>query len=428
MMDYFREELLPSVWLTALRTDKFKTGCLSASLLTQLDRETASMNAVLPYVLRRGTASAPDMRALSARLDGLYGASIEPLVRKLGEIQSVGFLCRFCDESYLPDKPPVLEQVIRLLAELWISPNTRGGLLQSGYVDSEREKLLERLAAMRNDRRSYAVRRLTENMCAYEPFSVCAYGSEAEAESIHYVKLTRHYRTLLSSSPMEFFYCGSRPGKEVAELLRQALMLLPRGEIDLDLGTDVRCNAVEAKPRFFTEEMDVTQGVLAVGFRLGECMEDPDEASIRVFNAVYGGCVTSKLFTNVRERLSLCYYAWSRPDFLKGLLTVCSGIDFDKYDQALGEILAQLDAMRAGEITPEELEAARRAVVNDLLSVTDSPVRLEDFTMRQTVQGLDAAPEDLAVLADLVTAEDVAAIARGVETDAVFFLKGEDAQ
>ena len=427
MMDYYRGELAPCVYLTALRTDRFKTGFLSASLLTQLTREKAAGNAVLPYVLRRGTASAPDMRALSARLDALYGASVEPLVRKLGEIHAVGFYASFPQDRFLPGDTQVLRDVAALMGELWLSPNTRGGLFLPDYVDSEREKLLERLEAMRNDRRSWAVRRLVENMCAMEDYAVSAMGSEDEAENIHYVRLTKDYRTLLAASPIEFFYCGDQAGEPVAELLHNALMLLPRGEVDPDLGTDVRMNALEAEPRYFTEEMDVTQGNLAMGFRLGKCMEDPDEPAIRVFNAVFGGGPTSKLFSNVRERLSLCYYANSTIDLHKGLLVVSSGIDFDKYDAAKDEILAQLEAMRRGEITPEELDAAKKYAANGMRTLADTPAALENFYLSQAVNGTDASPMDLAALMEEVTAEEVAEIARGTELDAVFFLKGEDA-
>ena len=93
-MENIRREILPGVWLTALRSDKFKTGCLSISLLTQLDRETAAQNALIPYVLRRGSRYHTDMQSLAAELDGLYGSYMEPVVRKIGEIQCIGFLAR----------------------------------------------------------------------------------------------------------------------------------------------------------------------------------------------------------------------------------------------------------------------------------------------------------------------------------------------
>ena len=425
-MEYFREELFPCVSLTALQTDKFKTGCLTAYLLTQLRRETAAENAVLPYVLRSGTASLPDMRSISEKLGALYGASVDPSVRKLGEIQALGFVASFAQDECLPGETDVLGEIVSLLGELWLRPARRGGLFLPAHVDSEREKLVERIERAKNDKRGWAVRRLRENMCAYEDYAVGAYGTADEAENIHYVKLSKHYKELLATSPMEFFYCGSRPGAEVAALLREAFALLPRAEIDLDLGTDIRMNAVEETPRYFTEEDAVTQGVLAMGFRLGACMEEPDEAAIEVFNAVYGGGVASKLFKNVREKRSLCYYAFSAADSLKGVLTVLSGVAFDKYDEAQKEILAQLDAIRNGDISEEELDAARRSVANEHRTGTDSPYYLADFHLRETVQGADASPDDLAALAECVTAEEVAAIARGVELDAVYFLRGEE--
>ena len=157
---------------------------------------------------------------------------------------------------------------------------------------------------MKNDKRSWAFRRLRENMCAYEDYATGAYGTADEAGSIHYVKLTKHYKELLAVSPMEIFYCGSRPGKEVAAMLREAFALLPRGEIDLDLGTDIRMNAVEEKPRYFTEEDEISQGVLAVGFRLGECMDDPDEAR-RVQRRVRRGRHLKALSECPRKALAL---------------------------------------------------------------------------------------------------------------------------
>lgn len=425
-METFREELFPCVSLTAIRTEQFKTGFLSSMLLTQLRRETAADNAVLPYVLRRGTAYLPDMAAVSARLEGLYGASLEPSVRKLGEIQAVGFRAQFMDDRFLPGDTDVFHEMVELLSDVWLSPNTRGGLLLPDYVDSEREKLIDRIEAVKNDRRAWAQRRMVENMCAFEDYAVDAMGDPGEAKNIHYVKLSRSYRTLLASAPMEFFYCGSRSGQEVADALREAFLRMPRGEIDLDLGTDIRMNSLEEGPRTFIEEMDVTQGSLCMGFRLGSCMEDPDEAAIRVFNAVFGGSVTSRLFENIREKMSLCYYVYSAVDTLKGLMIVSSGIDFDKFEAARDGILAQLESLAGGEIMPEELEAAKKDVANGLYTVSDSPAALESYFLRETVQGLEIAPDEMAALTEDVTADQVAEIARGVELDAVYFLKGEE--
>lgn len=423
-MEFNRTELMPGVFLSHLRSDKFKTACMSVTLLTQLRRETAAMNAVIPFVLRRGTTRYGDMEQLSRRMDELYGAAVEPVVRRIGEIQCIGFYGSFPEPDYLPGGEALLGDTCALMAQLLLDPVTRGGLLLPQYVDSEREKLLDIIRSRMNDKRSYALTRCIEEMCCYEDFAVSRFGSESEAENIHYKKLTRHYRELIQTCPVEIFYCGKTDFKAVSAAMRDAFSAMPRGEIDYDIGTNLRMNAVEDHVRFVEEEMDVTQGKLVLGFRLGECMEEPDIPALYVFNAVYGSGATSKLFMNVREKLSLCYYASSAVYLHKGIMLVSSGIEFDKLDAARDEILAQLDSVRRGEITDDELRSAKKSVASDLRAVQDSIGELEGFYLSQALDGLDYGPAELAALAEDVTKEDVQAIAESIECDLIYFLKG----
>ena len=423
-MDILRTELLPGVFLTTLQTDKFKSDCLSVNLLTQLKRETVSMNALLPRVLLRGSAFHPDMDAISAVCDELYGARVMPVVRKKGELLCVGLYAGFLADRFAPDGEPLLEPVSRLLGELLLSPATKGGLLRREYVESEKEKLIDDIRARVNDKRSYAMDRLVEEMCCYEDYGCDDMGAESDAAAVGYVELTRYYRTLLQTAPIELFYCGAAAHERVAAACADALITLPRGEIDYDLGTDVRMNAVTAEPREFDETMDVGQGQLTLGFRLGECMDDPDFAAIAVFNALYGGSVTSRLFEHVREKLSLCYYAWSACDSFKGLMLVSSGIAPENRETARAEILRQLDAVRTGGFTDEELQHARKHCAGLLRAVPDSPGALEEFYLSQALRGLDYGPEELAALCEMVTRADVLSVAGGIELDSVYFLHG----
>lgn len=423
-METVRKQLFPGIWLTALKSDKFKTGCMSINLLTQLDRSTASLNAVIPFVLRRGTRYHPDMRSLSLAQSKLYGTGIEPVIRKIGEIQSVGFFASFPDDKYLPRGSGVFEKAVELSCEMLLSPNTRGGLFLPEYVESEKAKLLELIRSRVNEKRSYAIARLIEQMCCYEDYAVSRFGTEDCAEGIYYQKLTKHYRSLLAESPVEIFYCGSLDADRVEAVLADALCAMPRGEINYEIGTDIRMNAVEESVRMFEDEMAVTQGKLCMGFRLGDCMEEPDLAAIYVFNAVYGGSVTSKLFMNVREKLSLCYYASSLVDTHKGLMLVSSGVDFDKVGAAKSEILLQLEAVKNGEVTEDELLAAKRCVASELRGCLDSQGELDGFYLANTVDGLDFTPDELAALVEDVSLDDVRRIAMSIVPDAVYFLKG----
>ena len=425
-MEVTRTELLPGVFLTHLRTDKFKTACLSVNLLTQLNRETAAMNALIPAVLRRGTTRWRDMEQLSRRMDELYGTAIEPVIRRIGEIHCLGFFASFPEPAYLPGGENLLGEVCSLTAELLLSPNTRGGLLLPQYVDSEKEKLADLIRSRVNDKRSYALQRCIEEMCCYEDFAVSRFGSLEECESIHYKKLTKHYRELVRTCPVEIFYCGRSANRAVCAALRDAFGGMPRGEINWDIGTDLRMNAVEDHVRYVEERMDVSQGKLVMGFRLGECMEEPDRAALHVFNAVFGSGATSKLFLNVREKLSLCYYASSVIVLRKGLMLVSSGVAFENFEKARDEIFAQLEAVKKGEISDEEMTWARRAVASDLRAAMDSQGDLEGFWLSQALDGLDYGPRELAELVGEVTKEDVMAVANSLECDLIYFLRGED--
>ena len=419
-----RMELLPNVYLTAVQTDKFKTALLSVSLLTQLNRQNAASNAILPSLLRRGSSRYSDMTALQYRLDGLYGASLEPSVGRFGELQSIGFCAEFCDERFLPEKIDMTGEMAALLGEVLLRPNTRGGLFRQAWVDSEKEKLAERIDARVNNKQSYALSRLTEEMCCYEDYGTYVLGSRDSAENLQYVTLSKYYKELLATSPMELFYCGSVKTQQVADALSSAFLTLPRFDGDEDMGTDIRMNSVSGEVRYFEEEIDVSQGQLALGFRLGECMEDADYPAIRVFNAIYGGGASSRLFRNVREKLSLCYYASSGVDVHKGILRVISGVDFSKRQQAEDEILAQLDSMRSG-ITEQELADAKRSLISAYRSVSDSPAALESYWLNQILLGQDYDPGTYAALIESVSAADVLRVANSAECDAIYFLKGE---
>lgn len=356
----------------------------------------------------------------------LYGAAVVPVMQTVGEVRCSGFFGTFPESRFLPGGARELESMAGLLGELLIAPNTRGGLLLPEYVDSEKAKLAERIRSARDDRESYAIQRLIALMCQYEDMGAMVLDDEDEAESIHYRRLTMRWRELLSRSPLEVFYCGSGDFRSVRDAVTDAFAALPRGELDFDIGTDVRMNALEDEPRIYNETMDIAQGKLCMGWRLGECMEEPDPAALRVFNAVYGGTAASRLFRHLREERSLCYYASSGVDSVKGLLYVQSGIDPGSYGEAVGGITGELAAMARDGISPEELDAARSYCAQALRLVADDPIELMMYRLRMNVTGADIAPDELAALCEEVSAASVAEIAASAELDAVYFLSGEE--
>ena len=427
MSQEVRIDLMPGVHLRAIHTHKFKSAYLSVTFMAPLRRETAAVNALVPYVLRRGCQGYPDMEAVSAALDELYGGAIEPVVRKKGETQCVGFVASFLDDAYTLEEEAILEPAAKLLGELLLQPCTENGGFKSVYVEGEKSNLIDRIRSQINDKRSYATQRLKELMCAEEAYGVDAWGEEACAAAITAEGVWQQYQHLLAACEVEVYYCGSAEPERVEHAMREMLAGLPRQEETEETACEVRLTA-GTKPQIIEEAMDVTQGKLAVGFRTGGMtVWEEDYPALVMLNAVYGGTTMSKLFMNVREKLSLCYYASSSVERMKGILWVSSGIEFDKYQQAKDEILAQLEAIRRGEIEPWELEGARRTVMTSYMSALDSQARQEDFWLGQAAAGVNESLNDLAGQIEQVTREQVVAAAHKLQLDTIYFLKGKEA-
>ncbi|NBI08561.1 insulinase family protein [Colidextribacter sp. OB.20] len=426
MSQVTRRELFPGVWLRAVHTNKFKSSYLSITLLAPLDRRTAGANALIPEVLRRGSAIHPDLESLSAALDELYGGAIEPAVRKKGETQCVGFAASFLDDAYALKGEKILEPAADLLGELLLNPYTQDGHFCPDYTAGEKANLIDRIRAQINDKRTYAVQRLAQEMCRYEAFGADKLGDEESVAAITPESLWERYQELLRTAQVEVYYCGSADPDRVAEALRCALARLPVNENRADPDCEVRVTA-GPEPVLVEEAMDVTQGKLALGFRTGglTCWENEFPA-LYLAVAVYGGTTLSKLFMNVREKLSLCYYASAVLEKMKGLMLVSSGIEFDKYQTAKDEILAQLEAVKRGEIEDWELEGSRRTLIGMCRAVLDDQGRQEEFWLGQAAAGLEEGPEELAARLEKITREQVAAAAQKLELDTIYFLKGKE--
>lgn len=421
-----RNQLLPGVFLTSVHTKKFKSSMLSMTLLTPLRGETAAVNALIPYLLRRGSEAHPDMQSLAAALDQLYGGSIEPSVRKRGETQCVGFVGSFLDDAYTLDNSSVLDQAAALMGELLLRPYTHNGAFCPDYTRQEKGNLIDRIRAEVNDKRQYAISRLVEEMCSGEPYGVGRMGREADVEPITPQSAWTRYQDLLAHSCLEVYYCGSAEPDTVCFILQKALSGLPR-EGGYTVSETVVAPAAPGVVRQVSESLDVAQGKLTMGFRTGGVTAASAQYPALVLcNALFGGTTTAKLFLNVREKLSLCYYASSSIDRYKGVMLVSSGVEFSNKQRAEDEILAQLEACRRGDFEPWEIDGARRYTVSSLRTILDSQSRQEDWWISQAVAGLTQSPQQLAQSVETVPVEAAVKVAQALSLDTVYFLKGSE--
>ena len=415
-------QLTPGVVLRHYPDKRFKTAVLSIQFQRPLCREEAALNALLSSVLLRGTAKNPDMRAITARLDGLYGASISPLMRRIGDRQTIGLFLSCLEDRFALPGDRVLAPCLDMVREILLEPKLAEGIFDPEFVESEKKNLIADIEAELNDKRAYAATRMIRAMCDGDSFALSLRGEKADVEAITAQSLFDHYQKLLKTSPVELLFVGSADAEEVARELMPLAQSIAAAPIALPPQTALNLTAA---PLEFSETMDVNQGKLSMGFTTPITNQHPDFAAMQVFNALYGAGMTSKLFMNVREKLSLCYYAGSGYYGSKGIVTVSSGIETDNYAVAKAEILRQLSLTAAGEITEAELAAAKTGIISGLRSVPDSPGALENFYGTAYIAGMGYDLPGYIEAVSAVTAEDVARCARTLQLHTVFFLKGE---
>lgn len=413
-------KLCNGVTLRCFQDDRFKQSTISIQFVRPMCKEEAAFNALLPAVLLRGCESAQDMRQITLRLDDLYGASVSSLVRRIGDCQTTGFACSFIEDSFALEGDSVLAPMMAFLGELLLQPVLTDGVFLQEYVESEKRNLILTIEAQLNDKRAYATSQLFHYMAKADSYGIPRLGQKEQVAAITPQSLYDHYRKLLRESPVEVFYVGSKTARQVAEQIRPLFESFDRDAQSMPRQTPFADGGKEN----VTQCLDVAQGKLCMGFVTPVTIGDPRYCAMQVLNMIFGGGMTAKLFMQIREKLSLCYDISSGFYGRKGILTVSAGIDFDKKDGVQEKVLELLSDCRGGNITQEELDSAKNALISSLRGAHDSPGAIENFYATAAISGLSMTPEEYIVEISKVTVSQVAAAAETVKLHSVYFLKG----
>lgn len=413
-------ELTPGVTLRCFPDGRFKQGSLSLQLLRPMCTQEAAMNALLPAVLLRGSRNFPDLRAITLGLDDLYGAAAGALVRRVGDYQTTGLYCSFIEDRYALEGDRILEPMIRFVEELLLQPVLENGVFRRDYVESEKHNLISTIESQKNDKRAYAGSQMLKKMCREDSFGIPRLGETEQVQAITPETLYAHYRRILKESPIHLFYVGSAQPETVAALLKPLFRDTERNYVNL-LPQTAFCGGEEGD---YTEQMDVAQGKLCMGFVTPITLRSGNFAAMQVVNMLFGGGMTSKLFMQVREARSLCYDIGSGYHGSKGILTVSAGIDTDKDKLVREQVIAQLKACCRGDFTQEELLCAKQALISQLQGTHDSPGSIEGYYASGALSGLNMMPQAYMEAVEAVTAQQAMAAASTLRLHTVYFLKG----
>lgn len=403
-------------------TDKFKTLTFSFFIYRDLEEENATKNALIPFVLKRGTKNFPTARKLTRYLESLYGADLGADVVKKGERHIIQILLNVVNPNNLEKDRDVLDKSLDVFREMILEPYIENGCFKRQYVEQEKDVLKRIIESLFNDKYNYAIERCLQEMCKNEPYSIYKYGNVKDLEKINEQNLYDYYLSVLKTSPMDIFVVGDFDYDIIYEKLNK-LFNFKRDEKPLkpiSIKKDVE------KEKFVEEKQDVNQGKLSIGLRTNVKYGDEDFYAMVVLNSILGGGPYSKLFQNVREKASLAYYAFSRLEKSKGLMLISSGIDFENLNRAIEIIKIQIEDIKKGNVTDYEYKSALKDLVNSLKQAKDSPASIISLYLDGVINGIEESIDEYIEKIKRVTKEDVVSVAQNIKLDTVYFLNKKD--
>ena len=409
--------------LTTIKTDKFKTNLISVSFQSEINRKTVTERSLLPYVLRSATEKYPSKKEINAYLESLYGASLSTTVEKRGKTHNVKFYLSLANEKFLGNREPLLEEGVELLKEVILNPLIVNGAFKEQVVEVEKRLLKEYIESIYDDKVSYALQKLVENMCKGEMFSTNSIGYVDDLNHINGQTLMSAYQQMLNENQISITVVGDIEHEKVYEIFKDHFDFQHRS-INLTVidSEDKEINDIQV----IKEEQDIAQGKLNIGYRTHTRIGDEDYLPLLVFNGMFGGYAHSKLFMNVREKASLCYYCASRLDNYKGVMYVYSGIESENYEKAVKIIDEQLKDMIAGNFTDKEIELAKKSLINSKLESMDQASGMMAHEALNKLLKEPLTVEEWVNEVNSVTSEQIIAVAKKIKEDTIFFLTGKE--
>ncbi len=411
-----------NVFLNLIETDKFKTNCISVDFFCNLSEDSAALNALLPFVLSKGTEKYPNMIDITKKLDMLYGAKIIPKISKYGDVQAFGFISYPLKKEYTPEVDASLG-VLDMIGEMINSPILENGFLSKNIIETEKRIMIDRIEAQINDKSHYSLLRCCQIMSEGEPYALLETGSAEQVKNITEISLTKQLNKIRSSFRTEICCVGHFDKLQLTQTVNNIFSASPRTP---SKPLRFSRSPISENIKRISENQNIKQGKLCLGYRTSCFPESKDLPAYTVLVEVLSGSPISKLFTNVREKLSLCYYCSAISDVSKGIMIIASGINACDKDAAEKAISSQLEQCKNGDISDDELNSARKSLKNSIRALHDDVGSVKAWYLKNIISGISCDPFDFLDKLLSVTKDDIQRSAQKIKLDTVYFLYGTE--
>jgi len=417
------KKLRDGVDLHIISAPKFKTNLLSVYFNIPLKRETVTYAALLPSVLKRGSVDYPTMKDMSRRLDDLYSASVSAGVRMKGDGEVLYFTAEYISDRFIGEN--LTSKIAEFLHSFIFSPLTEDGGFNKEYTKSEKINLRNAISGLVNDKKAYAEFKCREAMFGKDGYGMFEAGYAEDLDEITPQSLYKFYCDVLKNAKIDIFISGTLDEASISETERILGSAFEPREANY-IGTLI-ASSDDVSLKNVTEDADVVQSKLCMGMRCGTEPVGDEFYAITLASCIFGGSPFSKLFANVREKLSLAYYAVARYSRFKSVMMISSGIQTENFKAAYDEIMLQFKKMQDGEIDDFEIESAKKYLANAYNSLSDSLYGMEDYYLSQCIMGSTQSIEELLDGVLSVDKKRVCEVMKKVKPDTVYFLKGKSA-
>lgn len=414
-----RRKIADGVYFSSITDKRYKKNLISVAFSTQLSEDTATENVIVPVLLTRCNSKLPTYKAFNNKMSRLYASGIGGTAGRQYDLQTISFGAYYLDDIYALSGEKMTGIMTDILIDCLTSPVTENGVFSEKFVELEKKTVIDNIETAINDKRSYAIERAMKTICKGEPASVCSYGTVEKAKLITPDSAYKAYRRMLETMPCEIICTGCSDFEGVAEKFAAAFEKAGRHDIE---NTTIALSPVKTQTEEVTERLTVNQSKLVLGFK----SHSDDDAALVLLQKIFGGTTSSKLFRNVREKMSLCYYCSAARNDLKGIMLVNSGVENENIEKTKEAVIDQLEEIKNGNFTNEDINFAEMAIKNDFKSVADSAGNVSNWYFDCIRKNDIVTPEEKLGRYLGVSKERIIAAAKSMVLDSVYVLTGNE--
>lgn len=416
-------EIKKGIKMHCIKTDKFKTNLIAVFLTTKLNRENVTKNALVSTVLRRGSKNMQTQEDISKQMEEMYGASFDCGLDKTGDNQVLKFYIEVLNDNFLPrTNEDLLENAVKNMLEIVFDPYTENESFKEEYVEQEKNNIQKIIEGKIDNKARYALDRCIEEMYKNQPFGLYKFGYIEDLKNLNGKNLYEYYKKLIDECKIDIFVSGNIDDeieKKISE--NENIQKLVSREANY-VQPMIANKEIKDKENIVTESMEVTQGKLVLGLDVDIDKEDLKYDTL-IYNSLLGGTATSKMFQNVREKAHLAYVASSSYLRNKNNIFINCGIDIPNYEKALELIREQIEDMKKGDFTEEEIQNAKKGIIATIKTIEDEQDTEVSYYFGQELSNQKVSVKEYIEKIEKVNKKNIIDIANKITINTIYFLK-----